>query len=67
MSDRPFYDAVQHAVDNLQQEQTVAKVETFYSTGIPDMVSADNHTTYALVSLQGREEDLEQGGAWKNA
>jgi RND superfamily putative drug exporter len=60
VTDKPFYDAVQNAVDNLQREPYVSKVETFYSTGIPDMVSADNHTTYALVTLEGAEEALEE-------
>src|SRR5438552_2130708 len=58
VTDKPLYDAVQHAVDTLQHEPYVTRVETFYTTGIPDMVSPDNHTTYALVTLDGAEEDL---------
>jgi RND superfamily putative drug exporter len=60
VTDKTFFDAVQTASGNLQREPFVTKVETFYSTGIPDMVSPDNHTTYALVTLDGKEEDLEQ-------
>ncbi len=60
VSDASFYAAVQRAVANLQREPYVSKVETFYTTGIPDLVSPDNHTTYALVTLEGNEDDLEQ-------
>ncbi len=60
VTDKSFYDAVQHATENLRGEPYVTKAENFYTTGIPDMVSADNHTTYALVTLEGKEEDLEQ-------
>jgi len=48
------------ATENLRGEPYVTTADTFYTTGIPDMVSADNHTTYALVTLEGKEEDLEQ-------
>ena len=59
-TDERFYEAVNAAATNLEREPFVTKVESFYTTGIPDMVSADNHTTYALVTFEGREEDLEQ-------
>ena len=59
-TDERFYEAVNTAATNLEREPFVTKVESFYTTGIPDMVSADNHTTYALVTFDGREEDLEQ-------
>src|SRR6266566_2409403 len=51
VTDKGFFDAVQTASENLQREPFVSKVETFYTTGIPDMVSPENHTTYALVTL----------------
>ncbi len=60
ITDESFYDAVETAVGNLESQPFVTRVETFYSTGIPDMVSADNHTTYALATLDGREEELEE-------
>lgn len=58
-TDRPFHDAVESAAARLREEPHVTKVETFYSTGIPDMVSPDNHTTYAWVTLAGNDNDLE--------
>ncbi|HUG14311.1 MAG TPA: MMPL family transporter [Thermomicrobiales bacterium] len=60
VTDRVFYDSVATALERLDQEPEVAKTESFYSTGIPDMVSDDNHTTYAWVTLQGEEEHLER-------
>ena len=56
VTDKGFFDAVQTASENLQREPFVSKVETFYTTGIPDMVSPDNHTTYALVTLDGKKK-----------
>ena len=38
----------------------MTKVESFYHPGLPPLVSKDNHTTYALVTLKGSENDLEQ-------
>src|SRR5262245_37834757 len=60
VTDTQFYDSVTRATTNLKQDPLVRKAESFYDVGIPDMVSADNHTTYALVTLQGNEEELEQ-------
>ncbi len=60
VTDKRYYDAVERATSNLRAEPFVTKTETFYSTGIPDMVSADNHTTYALVTLAGKEEELQE-------
>src|SRR6266566_7270320 len=31
VSDKPFYDAVQHATENLRREPYASKVETFYT------------------------------------
>jgi len=60
VTDKPFHDAVQNALVNLQSEPYVVKADSFYSSGVPDMVSADNHTTYALVTLEGSENQLEE-------
>jgi uncharacterized membrane protein YdfJ with MMPL/SSD domain len=59
VTDKPFHDAVQNALVNLQSKPYVVKADSFYSSGVPDMVSADNHTTYALVTLEGSENELE--------
>jgi len=61
VSDAAFHAAVDQALGNLQNEPSVRKIDSFYSTGIPDFVSPNNHTTYALVTLQGSENELEEG------
>jgi putative drug exporter of the RND superfamily len=60
VTDEAFYNAVETAAANLHSQPFVSRVDTFYSSGIPDMVSADNHTTYALATLEGQEEELEE-------
>ncbi len=60
VTDRVFFDAVDGVVRRLQQVPYVTKIDTLYSTGIPDFVSRDNQTTYALVTLSGSEEQLER-------
>jgi RND superfamily putative drug exporter len=60
VTDVAYHDAVEAALGRLKRHKTVEKVESFYNTGIPDLVSADNRVTYALVSLKGTEEILER-------
>lgn len=60
VTDAQFRDAVVGSLARLSQEPYVVKAESFYSTGIPSLVSPDNHTTYALVTLEGTENALEQ-------
>ena len=38
----------------------VRNVQTFYSNGNPLLVSADRHTTFALVPLEGNEGDIQE-------
>ena len=59
VTDKEFADAVNGAAAKLKQRDEVTKVETFYTEGLPDLVSKDNHTTYALVTLQGSDNHLE--------
>ncbi|MCC6791107.1 MAG: MMPL family transporter [Thermomicrobiales bacterium] len=59
-TDKPFHDAVVAAMANLDADPVVSKTESFYTTGIPDMVSPDNHTSYAWVTLTGDEKTLEE-------
>jgi len=60
VTDKAFFDEAAAAVQALSQEEIVSEVESFYETGIPDMVSPDNHTTYAWVTLEGDENLLEE-------
>ncbi len=60
VTDGIFRDSVQGALTNLDGEEIVTKTESFYDTGLPQMVSPDNHTTYAWVTLQGDENLLEE-------
>ncbi|MDQ3548866.1 MAG: MMPL family transporter, partial [Chloroflexota bacterium] len=60
VTDKAFFDEAEAAVQALSQQEVVSEVESFYETGIPDMVSPDNHTTYAWVTLEGDENLLEE-------
>jgi RND superfamily putative drug exporter len=60
VTDKVFHDVVVSSLAAMDQQPEVVKTESFYSTGIPDMVSPDNHTTYAWVTLEGTEEHLER-------
>jgi RND superfamily putative drug exporter len=61
VTDRAFYDAVQASLNRLAQKGgCVTGTESFYTNGIPDSVSPDNHTTYAWVRLAGTEKELEE-------
>lgn len=60
VTEKVFFDEVDRVTRSLQQSKNITKVETVYTTGIPDFVSRDNHTTYALVTLTGSEEQLER-------
>jgi putative drug exporter of the RND superfamily len=60
VTDKVFHDVVISSLAAMDQQPEVVKTESFYSTGIPDMVSSDNHTTYAWVTLEGTEEHLER-------
>jgi putative drug exporter of the RND superfamily len=60
ISDLRFHDAVETALTALTRDPVVMRVESFYSTGLPDVVSASNHTTYALATLDGTDTELEE-------
>lgn len=60
VTDKAFHDEVEGALSRVSTNEHVTKVESFYSTGIPDMVSPDNHTTYSWVTLEGQEDVLEE-------
>jgi RND superfamily putative drug exporter len=60
VTDKTFADSVEGSLGRLAKLPYVTKVESFYDPGLPPFVSEDNHTTYALVTLKGSENDLEQ-------
>ena len=60
VSDAVFAADVQAALTRLGQDPHVAKTDSYYSSGVPDFVSPDNHTTYAYVTMRGTEEELER-------
>src|SRR5437588_12925125 len=41
VTDKSFYDSVRRATDNLRAEPFVSKAENFYTSCIPDLVSAE--------------------------
>jgi RND superfamily putative drug exporter len=59
VTDKTFADAAEGSLARLAKLPFVTKVESFYDPGLPPFVSKDNHTTYALVTLKGSENDLE--------
>ena len=59
MTDKEYADAVDASLARLAKLDSVTKVESFYDPGLPPFVSTNNHTTYALVTLQGSENDLQ--------
>ncbi len=59
VSDARFAAAENASLARLARDPHVSKVESFYSTGIPDMVNRDNHTTYSWLTLRGSEKTLE--------
>ncbi|HEX4929810.1 MAG TPA: MMPL family transporter [Gaiellaceae bacterium] len=59
VTDEEYADAVQTSLARLAKLDSVTKVESFYDPGLPPFVSTDNHTTYALVTLRGSENDLQ--------
>lgn len=60
VTDPEYHAAVRQAMENLDGEAVVVKTESFYDTGLRQMVSRDNHSTYAWVTLEGSEDLLEQ-------
>ena len=59
VTDKQFADAVEKSLARLAKLDSVTKVESFYDPGLPPFVSTNNHTTYALVTLRGSENDLQ--------
>ncbi len=51
-----FEEAVVDTLAGLPSDE-VAEVSSFYSTGSTELVSADQHSTYAVVQLTGKDED----------
>ncbi|HEX7626793.1 MAG TPA: MMPL family transporter [Gaiellaceae bacterium] len=58
-TDKTFADAVQRSLGRLASFRYVTKVQSFYDPGLPFLVSKDNHTTYAIVTMKGTENFLE--------
>jgi uncharacterized membrane protein YdfJ with MMPL/SSD domain len=57
--DKVFHDAVIASLDRLLAHPLVDRYETFYETGVPDFVSPDNRTLFAILHLTGSEEAIE--------
>jgi RND superfamily putative drug exporter len=59
-TDKTFADAVESSLARLGKVPYVTKIQSFYDPGLPFLVSKDNHTTYAIVTMKGTENYLEQ-------
>ncbi|HZQ82942.1 MAG TPA: MMPL family transporter [Gaiellaceae bacterium] len=60
VTDKPFASQVEASLGRLARFRYVTKVQSFYHPGLPFLVSKDNHTTYAIVTMKGSENFLEQ-------
>jgi RND superfamily putative drug exporter len=60
VDDSTFKDQVTRTADSLAAVHGVRSVQTFYSSENPLLVSADRHTTFALVPLEGNEGDIQE-------
>jgi uncharacterized membrane protein YdfJ with MMPL/SSD domain len=60
VSELLFASDVKSALARLGQDSHVVKTDSYYSSGVPDFVSGDNHTTYAYITMHGSEEELER-------
>ncbi len=58
--DKQFEQEVSASFERLLGHSLVKRIESFYETGIPDFVSKDNRTLYAIVFLDGSEEAIER-------
>lgn len=58
-TDKTFADAVETSLARLGKLPYVTKIQSFYDPGLPFLVSKDNHTTYAIVTMKGSENFLE--------
>ncbi len=57
--DKVFHDEVNASLERLLAHPLVDRVESFYDTGVPDYVSPDNLTLFAILHLTGTEEEIE--------
>ena len=60
VTDKAFAEEVEASLGRLSKFRYVTKVQSFYHPGLPFLVSKDNHTTYAIVTMKGSENFLEQ-------
>ena len=58
-TDKTFADAVESSLGRLGRLPYVTKIQSFYHPGLPFLVTKDNHTTYAIVTMKGSENTLE--------
>ncbi|MGE3272155.1 MAG: MMPL family transporter, partial [Chloroflexota bacterium] len=57
VTDQQFRDGVEKALKNVEGVDGVGRVLSFYSTGLERLKSGDEHTTYAVINLEGDEEE----------
>lgn len=57
VTDQAYMDGVKAATDRIAAVEGVMRVRSVYNTGLQRLVSEDKHTTYAIVELDGTEEE----------
>src|SRR4051794_16664249 len=56
-TDPEFMNGAKEALDRVQGVDGVNRIRSVYNTGLERLVSPDKHTTYAVVELNGTEEE----------
>jgi RND superfamily putative drug exporter len=57
VTDQQYRDSVTRALDEAAKVEGVERILSFYNTGLERLNSEDKHTTYAVVSFTGSEEE----------
>ncbi|HVB63919.1 MAG TPA: MMPL family transporter [Nitrolancea sp.] len=60
IADTGYANDVNTATERLQKVEGVGSVVSVFNTGNPDFVSADRHTTFIVVGLNGDEEHVSE-------
>ena len=61
VDDPAFADAVTSSLEGLPAAAGVERAITYFETGAPQLASEDGHSTYAVLTLSGNEDEREAG------
>ena len=61
VDDPAYADAVADSLEGLPEAAGIEQVVTYFETGAPSLASEDGHSTYAVLTLAGDEDEREAG------